>query len=362
MGVGAGYNLEVKDLKLDFDGIKLKRSEDSHGPRIDFTVPIKKERYEFEAEHPYWGLESTALMSGSVKGVIREDDCDVFSLEGNLNVFSDDNEVKDLIKDDAEGHGLSIENVFSGGYCWCTPQRNWGFETSNKFDGVIQTGENSISYTSADVDSQEMAAKVDFVHEHQDEENFYEDYEEYLDEEWTFNEPDNIDIENRIYLKDRDAVVELNLVPEWTNNTWSTRDEIEQWNNGSHEDAGFHWNDEKGMFETDSSNYNWWKELADERHKCFDHFRDEGQVVGSKEESESYMAFRNWLEENNYISDKDLETEKHMSEYIPEYESFLKEKQKDEIADEISSVLNKMDGNKNKTADKDKSRSAGIEM
>lgn len=29
------------------------------------------------------------------------------------------------------------------------------------------------------------------ISEHQDEENFYEDYEEYLDEEWTFNEPDN---------------------------------------------------------------------------------------------------------------------------------------------------------------------------
>lgn len=362
MGVGAGYQLRVNDLQLDFDGFKITERKDNV---LTFEVPVEERRYEFVAEHPYWSTRLYAKMSGTVTGQLYQSDChDEFVSDGDY-VFPNDEKVKEFVENDYRSNGLSIKDVFSGGYVWCEPERNWQFDRN--YSGVIQISENGVEYTGAKIDSNEMAKKVSYVHEHFYEmydDDFIENEEEDLDEDWSI---DDIRPENRIYLKDRDVVVELDLIPEWTNNTYSTRDEIEYWNEettvyGRHEAAGFHWIKVCDMYETDYQNYKWWKELADERHKCFNHFRDHGEPSGSEGESAPYVAFRDWLKENDYISDRDIETEKHMSEYIPEYESFLKEKQKDEIADEISSVLNRMDGNKNKTADKDKSRSAGIEM
>ena len=359
MGVGAGYQLRVNDLQLDFEGFKITERKDNV---LTFEVPVEERRYEFVAEHPYWSTRLYAKMSGTVTGQIHISD---YFRNFALSPIEDseDETAEYIVMEDYRSNGLSIKDVFSGGYVWCKPERNWQFEKDSS--GVIQTSENGVEYTSEKIDSNEMAKKISYVHEHLGEINddgFIENDEEDLDEDWSI---DDIRPENRIYLKDRDVVVELDLIPEWTNNTYSTRDEIEYWNEettvyGRHEAAGFHWIEVCDMYETDYQNYKWWKELADERHKCFNHFRDDGVPSGSEGESAPYVAFRNWLKENDYISDRDLETEKHMSEYIPEYESFLKEKQKDEIADEISSVLNTMDGGKNKAVCKNKSHSSDL--
>ena len=127
----------------------------------------------------------------------------------------------------------------------------------------------------------------------------------------------------------------LNLVPEFTNNTWRTEDEIRQWNN-----AGFHWNGDEDRWETDSDNFDWWKELADARHEAYSVFEDPGEPVNTEGRNGRYGDFIGWFREN--IEGNELEKEKELFPYILDFaqairdgEVFRDEDNLDRIANDI---------------------------
>lgn len=111
-----------------------------------------------------------------------------------------------------------------------------------------------------------------------------------------------------VFVTDKNKFMELDLVPENTNNTWDSNDEIEHWNNGNHEDAGFHWNEDEDRWETEFSNYEWWKELGDARNKAY-------KELGY--DDDLYIDFEKWF--RNEYSGTDLEMEFRMPKYIDEY-------------------------------------------
>lgn len=120
----------------------------------------------------------------------------------------------------------------------------------------------------------------------------------------------------KIWITDLGDYKELNLVPEWTNNTYSTKDVIEEWNHGNNEDAGFHWNDDLKRWECDSENFEWWEVLSEARQKTYDYFY--AKTPELKSATAEYNRFYSWFCENYR---NELEDEKRMTEYLSEFES-----------------------------------------
>ena len=142
--------------------------------------------------------------------------------------------------------------------------------------------------------------------------------------------------ETKIYITDIKQTVDLNLVPGWTNNTWTTDDEIKEWNNGAQESAGFHWNEGLDRWETDSANFGWWKELAEGRAKAYSLFEDFGAEVNSDSRNGWYDEFHSWLRANS----NELEDEKNMADKIPDFIEAIRNGEvqylDEGVADEIS--------------------------
>lgn len=138
-----------------------------------------------------------------------------------------------------------------------------------------------------------------------------------------------------VYITDRDEFQELNLVPDWTNNTLRTIDEIIEWNHGEKEDAGFHYNEDEDRWESTAENFKWWEELAEGRAKAYMVFENPAFSVDTKERNGVYWEFASWFRENS----SELEDEKRMFERIPEFIQAIRdgeiESLDEEVADEI---------------------------
>lgn len=125
----------------------------------------------------------------------------------------------------------------------------------------------------------------------------------------------------KIYIVDQNVYKDLNLVPEWTDNVWTTEDEIISWHSGFDEYTGFYYNETLDRWETDSENFAWWEELAQARAKVFDYFLK--LLNDYYDASDMYDAFQMWFLDR-YA--EDLEDEKLMFNYVDEFmrESKLK--------------------------------------
>ena len=134
----------------------------------------------------------------------------------------------------------------------------------------------------------------------------------------------------KIYIVDQNVYKDLNLVPEWTDNVWTTEDEIISWHSGFDEYTGFYYNEALDIWETDSENFTWWEELAQARAEVFDYFLK--LLNDYYDASDMYDAFQMWFLDR-YA--EDLEDEKLMFNYVDEFmrESKLKDKDYDTVVD-----------------------------
>lgn len=124
----------------------------------------------------------------------------------------------------------------------------------------------------------------------------------------------------KVFVTDKNKFMELDLVPEDTNNTYDSEAEIIDHNNGSHEDAGFHWNDDEDRWETTYENFEWWDELANARHEAY-------RMLDS--DDDTYTDFVNWCLREGYIDSGELDSEKYLPNYVKEYKNeVLKESKK----------------------------------
>ena len=138
-----------------------------------------------------------------------------------------------------------------------------------------------------------------------------------------------------VYITDKKKTADLELVPDFTGNTWTTEDEIEEWNNGSSEDAGFHWNEELDRWETDSENFEWWKELEEGRQKAYSVFESPEYSVYSEERNGFYWEFCKWFSENP----NELEDEKDMYSMIPDFVETIKAGEIEGLGDDIADKI-----------------------
>ena len=125
-------------------------------------------------------------------------------------------------------------------------------------------------------------------------------------------------IDATFLVNDREIVKEeLNLVPEFTGNTWKSEDEIQEayWEGG--EDTGIRWNKDLEKWEMSEEDFNWWKEVADGRQKAYAVFEDYGKSVDTEGRNGWYGTFLQWHTEK--YSRYDKEEDKEMAEHIPEF-------------------------------------------
>ena len=170
MGVGAGYKLTVEDILLDFSDLsKVKVDYGPYGdsPYVCITVPVKAERCNFSAEHPYWGFGNRRPVDALVEGgtVTVQLDRDDFRYD-KYGFYDRDGEFseEEMLASVSHDLGLvSISDFFSGGWVWSRPDGNWRFEAGG-YRGSIDEGENAYSVVSADIVSREMAHKVLYAH------------------------------------------------------------------------------------------------------------------------------------------------------------------------------------------------------
>ena len=118
----------------------------------------------------------------------------------------------------------------------------------------------------------------------------------------------------KIYIVDQNIYKDLNLVPEWTYNPWTTEDEIIAWHSGFDEYTGFYYNEVLDRWETDSENFAWWEELAQARAGVFDYFLK--LMNDYYDASDMYDDFQMWFLDR-YA--EELEDEKLMFNYVNEY-------------------------------------------
>lgn len=183
MGVGAGYRLTVKNLGFDYDRVSVKRNEYT----AEIRIPVRPDRYEFKADHSYWGFENTALIEGGyVTAVLNSYDLEKLwkynedikcRSNGNYEekpydekVFSDDETIVELVVANMESDYMDIEQLFSPGWVWSEPGRKWNFKDENGINA--HECENPVNLLSAEIDSEEMAEKISFMQENWDNPEF----------------------------------------------------------------------------------------------------------------------------------------------------------------------------------------------
>ena len=177
-GYGAGYELQLFELKADLDNVKVSKDPDTSD--VAFEVGIVPGSYEFTVDHPLWGGKgSYTLKEGTLYGI----------LDGEP--FEDEEFALMAVKDDLcrywEGNCYwSVKDYVGGGYSHVTLGEDFTIGDGTKDISAINGDTNVVILKMHGV-SEDLSDIIENIQNRQFEDDYLDDDSNY-DEENTFSE------------------------------------------------------------------------------------------------------------------------------------------------------------------------------